>query len=209
MSKVQVNTLQSFEQPEKVVDVRDLSSAIQTVSEHSTKLDINQILIFESLRRSYAEAGFNLVNGSFEVGGSLINSNDVLLLKSQGIAYSYSGTLPHDVAPATDPTEPDSGYVSVASSMIRGDLASNNTGKGSSLIGTLSGLTVQQVLDHLSRQFSNAFFNVKDYGAVGDGIADDTIAIQNAINAALNGGTLYFPHGTYITTQPLNLSGKK
>lgn len=34
--------------------------------------------------------------------------------------------------------------------------------------------------------------SVKDFGAVGDGVADDTVAIQNAVNAA-NGGTLYFP----------------
>jgi len=43
--------------------------------------------------------------------------------------------------------------------------------------------------------------NVKDFGAVGDGVADDTAAIQNAITAANAGsGVLYFPEGTYIYT---------
>ncbi len=42
------------------------------------------------------------------------------------------------------------------------------------------------------------FVSVKDFGAVGDGNADDTAAIQAGINAtAAAGQTLYFPGGTY------------
>ena len=37
--------------------------------------------------------------------------------------------------------------------------------------------------------------SVKDFGAVGDGVADDTTAIQNAINA--HRGKILFPVGTY------------
>jgi hypothetical protein len=38
--------------------------------------------------------------------------------------------------------------------------------------------------------------SVKDFGAVGDGVADDTAAIQAAINS-ITGGTVYFPTGVY------------
>lgn len=41
--------------------------------------------------------------------------------------------------------------------------------------------------------------SIRDFGAVGNGVVDDTTACQNAINrvAALGGGTLFFPPGTY------------
>jgi Pectate lyase superfamily protein len=49
---------------------------------------------------------------------------------------------------------------------------------------------------------SDTVFNVKSYGAVGDGVANDTAAIQTAVNAAgLVQGTVFFPSGTYRITQ--------
>jgi hypothetical protein len=43
------------------------------------------------------------------------------------------------------------------------------------------------------------WINVKDFGAVGNGVTDDTAAIQAAVNSAA-GKTVYFPSGTYITS---------
>jgi hypothetical protein len=49
--------------------------------------------------------------------------------------------------------------------------------------------------------------NVLDYGAKGDNVTNDTVAIQTAIDAvfAAGGGTLFFPAGTYlVSTLSLN-----
>jgi hypothetical protein len=48
-----------------------------------------------------------------------------------------------------------------------------------------------------------AEWSVMDFGAVGDGVADDTAAIQATIAAASNGGKVYLPAGTYKTTNTL------
>ncbi|MHC3450753.1 right-handed parallel beta-helix repeat-containing protein [Streptomyces prasinus] len=45
---------------------------------------------------------------------------------------------------------------------------------------------------------------VRTHGAKGDGTTDDTIAIQNAINACQPGGIVYFPRGVYRTSATLD-----
>lgn len=59
---------------------------------------------------------------------------------------------------------------------------------------------------------STLYFNVKDYGATGDGSTDDTTAIQDTINAAaalttFGKGTVFIPGGDYLTSDELVLPG--
>jgi lysophospholipase L1-like esterase len=54
---------------------------------------------------------------------------------------------------------------------------------------------------------STEWLNVKSatYGAKGDGVTDDTTAIQAAVDSAGYGGVVYFPPGIYQTAQPIDL----
>lgn len=64
------------------------------------RISNNESKVFEALRRSYSEAGYNLVGGSFEAGGTLVNANDVLLQERTGKAFSGPAG---PVAAGTDP----------------------------------------------------------------------------------------------------------
>ena len=52
-------------------------------------------------------------------------------------------------------------------------------------------------------------YNVKDYGAKGDGVTDDTNAIKSALNKLVGGigGIIYFPTGTYLISNTIMIGG--
>lgn len=73
-------------------------------------------------------------------------------------------------------------------------LTSLSGSNGSSLVGFIqsgTGASATTVQARLRQTLS-----VKDFGATGDGVTDDTTAIQNALNAGI-GRSVYFPAGTY------------
>jgi hypothetical protein len=60
------------------------------------------------------------------------------------------------------------------------------------------------------RGINGAPLNVKDYGAKGDGVADDTNAIKAAVTQAqlyTQGAAIYFPAGIYNVSSTINITG--
>jgi polygalacturonase len=63
-----------------------------------------------------------------------------------------------------------------------------------------------ELLAKAAQEIKQKFINVRDYGALGDSLTDDTLAIQRALDAARDNGTdgkVYFPAGTYRITDTL------
>jgi len=116
-------------------------------------------------------------------------------------------------------TRPNYGYVPAAGS---GTVSDATTGaKGVlQLAGDLGGTATAPTVPGLAGKVGKGdlVLNVKDYGAVGNGTADDAAAIQAAIDASV-GGTVaggaavtrsavkpvYLPRGTYKITAPLKV----
>lgn len=71
--------------------------------------------------------------------------------------------------------------------------------------GVSKKITAQKIAEYAYAEKNTS--DVKTYGATGDGVTDDTTAIQAAINAinAAGGGTVFFPAGTYKITATLSL----
>jgi hypothetical protein len=86
----------------------------------------------------------------------------------------------------------------------QGQLAAyaNTTVDPNNALVTATGSTTPRTL---ANRFADVV-NVKDFGATGDGVTDDTTAIQAALNSLIpNGGVLFFPQGTYLITSSLNV----
>lgn len=83
------------------------------------------------------------------------------------------------------------------------DLASTASGKGAELVGFLPAGTGAVATDVQTKL--REVVSVKDFGAVGDGVTDDTPAVLAGVAhlKAIGGGTLFFPQGTYRVTSEI------
>ena len=120
----------------------------------------------------------------------LEDSNFVLISTYDNVSGATSAleftNFVNNLANNTDPTKGDA-LIGFRQSNISGNLTNS------------VGSTVHQKLQE--------YVSVKDFGAIGDGIIDDTIALQNAFNFATdNTQSLFFPAGTYSITSTITIN---
>lgn len=76
--------------------------------------------------------------------------------------------------------------------------------------GQLSEIITEALLNDIAvlENKTASVLNVVEYGAKGDGVTDDTKAIQRAIDDAnQRGRTIYMPKGVYLISAPISLNG--
>lgn len=145
---------------------------------------------------------------SFESGYTLTLPNQVLLLESEGNYYRWDGQLPKSVSAGSTPEtaggEGPGLWAMVGDASIRSDLNSSSAGLGASLVSfspSFSSAVPRSVFGKLSDRVS-----VKDFGAKGNGLEDDTQAFIKALSSdALE---IFIPEGDFrITSQILRDGG--
>lgn len=84
----------------------------------------------------------------------------------------------------------------------------NFVGDNATFSGYVGTITEFGVSNLTSKFVATPIYNVKGYGATGNGTTDDTSSIQATINAARDagGGVVYFPTGKYKITSTLNIN---
>jgi hypothetical protein len=75
-----------------------------------------------------------------------------------------------------------------------------------SLARTNADSVLQDNIDAISLGLNNDQINAKSVGATGDGVTDDTVKLQEAIDLTPIGGTLFLPRGTYLVSANLNIT---
>jgi hypothetical protein len=121
--------------------------------------------------------------------------------KNQTLVHS---ALTHPQSASAEFIQADDGAGGTLWTTVQGFINKIISDVGSSVIGfilTAANAVRRSVLDKLHDTIS-----VKDFGAVGDGVTDDGVALNNAITfAANNNYSLHWPCGEYYTSIPLDI----
>jgi hypothetical protein len=212
----------SFVNSRSFVNTAQLSSNLELYS--------NTVQVIANAATSYTNAvafvnSRSFVNTSQLSGNLALYSNTVQVVSNATAAYtnavayvdgkSFANTSQVTSNAATAYTNAVS-FVTARSFVNTSQLAANLANISGNV--SISGILTTNIISsstsaNTSRSLNDIageVYNVKFYGAVGDGIVDDRAAIQAAIDAAYNSGiasTVYIPPGKYKIGKTSNTAG--
>jgi glucan 1,3-beta-glucosidase len=179
--------------------------------------------------------GVDMSNGgtSSQTVGSVLLVDSTISNTPIGVSTAYStnegatnGTLIIDNVDMSENVPVAVSEASTKSTILAGNSKIASWAQGRQYDGTNSGTAVQNaqtapkkpaaLLDSAGNVFTrskpkyetepvSAFLSVKSAGAKGDGVTDDTAAIQALFNSASSSDIVYFDHGAYVITSTVKV----
>lgn len=130
---------------------------------------------------------------TFSVAGAVITFSEAPQAGTDNIEVQVTVTIALG--------ETDASLVTYNTTTVEAQLDAISAVGGSSLVGFQQAGTGSGV--RTAQDKMREWVSVKDFGAVGDGVTDDTAAIQAAHNT---GHSVYYPNGTYKITDTITVS---